>query len=50
MKSSIKDFFRKCDQTHKKLWIGHIYEEILSGKFRFLCGVKKNTAKNTASN
>ena len=33
MKFSIKNFFSKCDQ------FGHIYKEILTGKFQFLCSM-----------
>ena len=38
MKLSIKDFFSKCDQIRRKLWIwSHLTEEILNGKLHFLC-------------
>ena len=36
---SIKDFFSKCDQIHRKLWILVTFtEEILNGKLHF-CAV-----------
>ena len=35
MKFSIKDFFGKCDQIRRKLWIwSHLLK---NGKFHFLC-------------
>ena len=34
MKFSIKDFFSKCDQIHRKP--GHIYWRIFNGKLHFL--------------
>ena len=36
MKFSIKHFFRKCDQIHRKLTFT---DEILNGKFHFLCSI-----------
>ena len=37
MKFSFKDFFSKCDQTHRKVDLITITEEILNGKLHFLC-------------
>ena len=36
MKCSIKDFFSKCDEIHRKL------KETLNGKLHFLCNEKSN--------
>ena len=41
MKLSIKDFFRKCDQMADLITFT---EEIVNGKFHFLCSVKCETA------
>ena len=39
MKFSIKDFFSKCDQIHRKLWIPlHLLKKSLMGNFIF-CAV-----------
>ena len=37
MKFSIKDFFSKYDQIHRKLRIWSFTEEILNGKLHFFC-------------
>ena len=37
MMFSIKDLFSKCDQIRGKRRFRHIIEEILNGKFHFLC-------------
>ena len=43
MKFSIKDFFSKCDQIRRKLRIYVTFtEEILNGKFHFLCSNCEN--------
>ena len=40
MKSSIKDFFSKCDQILRKLWIwSHLLKKSLMENFIFLCSV-----------
>ena len=47
MKLSIKDFFSKCDQIHRKLQIWFTFpEEILNGKLHF-CAVVKGRMKST---
>ena len=50
MKFSIKDFFDKYDEIHRKLVT--FTEEIFKGKFHFLCSVfickKQETAINIA--
>ena len=39
MKFAIKDFFRKCDQIRRKLWIWlHLLKKSLMGNFIF-CAV-----------
>ena len=41
MKSSISDFFTKCDQIHRKLRIwSHFLKESLMEKPHFLCSVR----------
>ena len=40
MKVSIENFFSKCDQIHKKLWIwSHFLKKSLMKIFNFLCNV-----------
>ena len=43
MKFSIKDFFRKCDQTADLVTFT---EEILNGKLHFLCSVSRTFDKS----
>ena len=48
MKFSIKDFFSKCDQIHRKLGgLVTFTEEILNGKLLILCnGYSKKSSPN----
>ena len=40
MEFSIKDFFIKCDQIRRKLWIwSHLLKTSFNGKLYFLCSV-----------
>ena len=41
MKFSIKDFFSKCEQIRKKLWIFTFTKEIFDGKLEFKCSASK---------
>ena len=41
MKFSVKDFFSKCDQISRKLWIwSHLLKKSLMENFIFLCSVR----------
>ena len=43
MKFSVKGFFSKCDQIHKKLRIWpHLLKKSLMENFIFLCSVIRN--------
>ena len=44
MKFSIKDFFSKCDQIHRKLVT--FTEEALHGKLHFLCSIMVQKLKH----
>ena len=46
MKFSVKDFFSKCDQISRKLWIwSHLLKKSLMENFIFLCSVNKAVVK-----
>ena len=48
-KFSIKDFFSKCDQIHRKLDLVTFTEESLNGKLNFLCSVGYFALSNEVS-